>query len=110
MGGSRSARLCREAVRASPPSPLARAGIAAVVVVDALGPHGVGFAYAFAAGRAAPELALPLAAASLAVGWSRVATRRHFPTDVLVAVVIGAVAGEVVTVAARRLRRDARDH
>ena len=60
-------------------------------------------AYAVAAGSRAPALAAPLGAAAVAVGWSRLSTRKHFPTDVAVGAVVGIAAGTLTAVAARRL-------
>jgi undecaprenyl-diphosphatase len=63
-----------------------------------------GFAYATAAGLAAPQVALPLAAVATAVGWSRLSTGRHFPTDVAVAAVVGTAVGAAVAAGTRRVR------
>lgn len=64
------------------------------------------FAFATAAGAAAPVLAAPLATAAGAVAWSRLATRRHFPSDVALAVVVGAGVGLAVTAVGRRVQAD----
>ena len=61
-------------------------------------------AYAVAAGAAAPVVVAPLVATAGTVAWSRLAARRHFPTDVGVAVVVGAVVGGVVIAVARKVR------
>lgn len=49
-------------------------------------------AAAFATGVAleSPVVGVPLAAAALAVGWSRIRTRVHYPTDVVVGLAVGA--------------------
>jgi membrane-associated phospholipid phosphatase len=62
-----------------------------------------GFAYATAAGLAAPVAALPLGALAAGVGWSRLSTGRHFPTDVAVAAATGIVVGAAVGWASHRL-------
>jgi membrane-associated phospholipid phosphatase len=61
-------------------------------------------AYATAAGVAAPALAVPLVATAGVVGWSRLATRRHFPTDVATAAAVGLATGAVVAAVAARVR------
>jgi undecaprenyl-diphosphatase len=58
-----------------------------------------------AAGAAAPAVGAPLGILALAVGWSRLATRRHFPTDVAAAVVLGVVVGATVAEASDRFAR-----
>jgi undecaprenyl-diphosphatase len=61
-----------------------------------------GVAYAVAAGAAVPAVGAPLGALALVVGWSRLATRRHFPTDVAAAVLLGVVVGAAVAKASDR--------
>lgn len=61
-----------------------------------------GVAYAVAAGTRAPVLALPLGAAALAVGWSRLATRRHYPTDVAAGGLLGVALGGATAALSRR--------
>jgi undecaprenyl-diphosphatase len=46
--------------------------------------------------------AAPLVAPAALVAWSRLATRRHFPTDVAIGAAIGVVVGVAVGVAVRR--------
>jgi undecaprenyl-diphosphatase len=53
-------------------------------------------AFAAAAGREAPELALPLGLVAAAVAWSRVWTGAHYPGDVVVGAAIGALAAAAV--------------
>ena len=60
-------------------------------------------AYAVAAGSAAPVIAVPVGALACAVGWSRLSTGRHFPTDVAAAVGLGLVIGGAVAVARRHV-------
>jgi undecaprenyl-diphosphatase len=62
-------------------------------------------AYAVAASSAAPAIAVPVGALACAVGWSRLSTGRHFPTDVAAAVGLGLVIGTTVAAARRATRR-----
>jgi membrane-associated phospholipid phosphatase len=55
-----------------------------------------GFAFAAAAGREIPELAMPLQFAAAAVAYSRIHTGVHFPGDTLVGSLIGAGIGALV--------------
>jgi membrane-associated phospholipid phosphatase len=56
-------------------------------------------AYSIAAGARLPAAALPLGTIATAVAWSRLATQRHFPSDVLVGALIGtAVGGSVARI------------
>ena len=61
-----------------------------------------GVAYAVGAGSQVPLLGLPVGATAFAVGWSRLSTRRHFPTDVTAGAFLGAAVGAAVV---RRLSR-----
>lgn len=67
--------------------------------------------YALAAGARSPLVGAPALAVAAGVGWSRLATRRHFPTDVAVGALVGAAVGAGVAVASRRLAppEEARD-
>lgn len=65
-----------------------------------------GIAYAVAAGSRAPVLAVPLGVASVAVGWSRLATRRHYPSDVAAGAVLGAAIGAATALVGRRIEAD----
>jgi undecaprenyl-diphosphatase len=58
-------------------------------------------AYTLAASARLPVCALPLGAITAAVAWSRLATQRHFPSDVLVGTLLGTAVGGTVA----RLRR-----
>jgi undecaprenyl-diphosphatase len=60
-----------------------------------------GIAYATAAGIQHPVAASLLIPAGL-VGWARLETRRHFPTDVIVGAGIGLLVGAGVGIAIRR--------
>jgi membrane-associated phospholipid phosphatase len=60
-------------------------------------------AYATAATIQRPAAA-PLLIPAATVGWSRLKTRRHFPTDVIVGVVIGGAVGAVTGFAVRHAR------
>ena len=62
-----------------------------------------GIAYAVAAGARAPKLAAPHGLAALAVGWSRMENRRHFPSDVLAGTALGVAIGSSTAAAARRI-------
>jgi membrane-associated phospholipid phosphatase len=62
-------------------------------------------AYAVAATLRMPAVGPIVVPIAIAVGWSRTATGRHFPTDVAVGAGLGAVVGAVVHVITRR-----RDH
>jgi undecaprenyl-diphosphatase len=53
-------------------------------------------AYATAASLQSPPLALVLLPAASAVSWSRTASGRHFPTDVVAGAALGLVAGAAV--------------
>jgi undecaprenyl-diphosphatase len=59
-------------------------------------------AYAVAAGARSPEIAPVVGALAGGVVWSRLATGRHFPADVGVAVAVGAATGAAVHALARR--------
>jgi undecaprenyl-diphosphatase len=60
-------------------------------------------AYAVAAGARSPIVGAPAMAAAAAIGWSRLATRRHFASDVAVGAVVGAGVGAAVAMASRRV-------
>jgi membrane-associated phospholipid phosphatase len=62
-------------------------------------------AYAVAATLRQPAVGLVVVPAAAAVGWSRTATGRHFPTDVAVGAALGAVVGAVVHLIGRRSER-----
>ena len=59
-------------------------------------------AYAAAAAVQRPAAATLLLPAT-AVGWSRLETRRHFPTDVIVAVIVGLAIGAATGLAVRHV-------
>lgn len=61
-------------------------------------------AFAVAAGSSMPVVAAPLALATGAVGWSRVNAGRHFPSDVVAGLVVGAAAGITIHRIAARVR------
>ena len=61
-------------------------------------------AYAVAAGARVPALAAPLGLVAGAIGWSRLVSRRHYPTDVVAGGVLGLVVGGATATAARQLR------
>ena len=54
------------------------------------------FAYAVAATTAAPVAGLVAGPIALGVAWSRIASQRHFPTDVAVGAAVGVAAGAAV--------------
>jgi membrane-associated phospholipid phosphatase len=60
------------------------------------------FAYAAGASMQHPAAAVTVLPAAL-VAWSRLGTRRHFPTDVAIGIVFGAGLGTVVGLIVRRL-------
>jgi undecaprenyl-diphosphatase len=60
-------------------------------------------AYATAAAIQHPAAA-PLLIPAATVGWSRLETRRHFPTDVIVGIVVGGAVGAATGIAVRRAR------
>lgn len=62
-----------------------------------------GIAYAVAAGARAPVLAAPLGLAALAVAWSRMEKRLHYPTDVLAGTGLGIAVGATTAAVARRV-------
>jgi len=55
------------------------------------------FAFASAAGRAAPGTRLPLHAAAATVAFSRVHTGVHYTSDIVVGAMVGDLCGRVVT-------------
>jgi undecaprenyl-diphosphatase len=57
-------------------------------------------AYTIAVGTQLPVAALPLGAVAAAVAWSRLATDRHFPSDVFVGALIGAAVGGTIATTA----------
>ena len=61
-------------------------------------------AYAIAAAARAPIVGVPLGALASAVSWSRLSTRRHFPTDVAAGAVLGLATGTAVAVVSRRAK------
>ena len=63
------------------------------------------FAFASAAGTAAPVLSPPLHLLAALVAYSRVHTGVHYPGDVVVGSLIGMMSGQVVSGATRRVRR-----
>lgn len=66
------------------------------------GHAGSAFAFAFAAGRHVPVLAIPLRALAAAVAYSRVHTGVHYPGDVLVGACIGAGTSALIAAGAAR--------
>ena len=50
-------------------------------------------AYAAAVATIEPRLAVPVGALAAAVGWSRLARERHFPSDVVAGALLGAAVG-----------------
>lgn len=93
-------------VRRRRPGPLATAGIPAWgrpprTSSFPSGHTASAVAFAVAAGPELPPLAPLLGLAAAAVGWSRLAGGRHFPTDVAGGALVGAAAG----LAARRAGR-----
>jgi membrane-associated phospholipid phosphatase len=64
-------------------------------------------AYAVAATLRVPAVGVVVVPAAVAVGWSRAATGRHFPTDVAVGAIVGAAVGGVVHTMARRFEHAA---
>jgi membrane-associated phospholipid phosphatase len=54
-------------------------------------------AYTVAAGARLPVAALPLGAIAAVVAWSRLATQRHFPTDIFVGALIGTTVGGAIS-------------
>jgi undecaprenyl-diphosphatase len=62
-------------------------------------------AYAVAVTLATPRAGLVVWPLAGAVGWSRAATGRHFPSDVVAGAVLGAATGIAVHLAADRARR-----
>jgi undecaprenyl-diphosphatase len=63
-------------------------------------------AFATATTLGSPVLALPLVAVASAVAWSRVATGRHFPSDVAGGIAVGATCGLLAHLAVARLAVD----
>ena len=64
-----------------------------------------GFAFAGAVAGSMPGIAVPLRGLAAAVAYSRVHTGVHFPGDVVVGSLVGAVIGEATSLAGRALRR-----
>jgi undecaprenyl-diphosphatase len=62
-------------------------------------------AFAVAVGDLLPTLRLPLRAAASVVGFSRVYTGVHYPSDVLVGAAVGGLFGRLASVVALRIRR-----
>jgi membrane-associated phospholipid phosphatase len=62
-------------------------------------------AFAVAVGDVLPTLRLPLRAAASVVGFSRVYTGVHYPSDVLVGAAVGGLFGRLASVVALRVRR-----
>ena len=60
-------------------------------------------AYAVAATKRRPAVGAVVVPVAATVGWSRVATGRHFPTDVAVGVALGAMVGTVVHLIGRHI-------
>jgi undecaprenyl-diphosphatase len=54
------------------------------------------FAFATAAGIRLPVTAAPFALMAITIAWSRITTKRHFPTDVLVGTLTGCATGAAV--------------
>jgi undecaprenyl-diphosphatase len=50
-----------------------------------------------------PPLAAPLALTVAAVGWSRITTGRHFPSDVVAGIALGAGCGLIAHLTVARL-------
>jgi len=61
-------------------------------------------AYAVACGTRAPIAGIPLGVLACAVSWSRLSTRRHFPTDVAAGALLGTATGAAVAVLSRRTK------
>ena len=61
-------------------------------------------AFAVSVGDAVPTLRVPLRVAASVVAFSRVYTGVHYPGDVLVGVVVGALLGRTTSTVARRIR------
>jgi len=60
-------------------------------------------AFATAAGWRSPRLAVPLSVLAAAIGWSRVATVRHFPTDIAAGAAVGGICGALTHIGGTRL-------
>jgi undecaprenyl-diphosphatase len=58
-------------------------------------------AYAVAAGIGSPNIAAPVGALAAGIAWSRLALNRHFPTDVVAGLALGAAVGAGVATAHR---------
>ena len=62
------------------------------------------FAFATAVSGTQPQLAVPMRALATAVAYSRVHTGVHYPSDVVVGSLVGAIIGEAAALTARTLR------
>jgi membrane-associated phospholipid phosphatase len=60
-------------------------------------------AFAVAVGDVLPGLGLPLRAAAAVVAFSRIYTGVHYPGDIVVGAVVGALLGRATSTVARRL-------
>ena len=62
-------------------------------------------AFATAVGNVIPGASIPLRAAASLVGFTRVYTGVHYPSDVLAGATVGALLGRLTSMALRRIRR-----